>query len=245
VREGRPPEAMRPVHLTVDVLAHPLASCEARVGGTRVIAAVNWEDKCPPHRRGSGEGWVTAEYGLLPAATHTRGVRESVRGRPSGRSQEISRLIGRVARSVVHLPALGERTLIVDCDVLDADGGTRAASLTAAAVALVLADRRLRAQRVVAEPLLRQRFCGVSAGIVDGEPRLDLDYDEDSRAEVDLNVAFAADGRIVEIQGTGERRPVSREELARLLDLAWQGAVALFAAQEAALAGAREEVGEA
>jgi ribonuclease PH len=238
VREGRRADEMREVSLKLDVLRHPLASVEIALGGTRVLCAVTAEDKTPPHQRGSGQGWVTAEYSLLPAATHVRTVRESVRGRPSGRTQEISRLIGRALRSVSDLSALGERTVTVDCDVLDADGGTRVAAVTGASLALELASARLLAQGIVSAPLLRERLAGVSVGVVDGEALLDLDYAEDSRAEVDLNVVLTRGGAFVEIQGTGEAHPFRREDLDRLLELAQRGAKTLFEAQDAALAGA-------
>jgi ribonuclease PH len=231
----RASDALRPVDIRLGVLVHPLASAEIRVGRTRVLCAVTVEDKVPPHRRGTGLGWVTAEYGLLPAATHVRTVRESVRGRPSGRSQEISRLIGRCLRSVTDLAALGERTLTVDCDVLDADGGTRMAAVTGASAALAAAAQRLWAEGTTQTNVLRQQVAGVSVGVVGGERLLDLDYEEDSAAEVDLNVVFSRSGELVEVQGTGEGRPFTRAELEELLELAARGAGILFQAQEAAL----------
>lgn len=228
MRVGRRANELRPVTLTLGVLSHPIASAEIRLGRTRVLCAATIEEKLPPHRRGSGGGWVTAEYGLLPCATHTRSQRESTRGRPAGRSQEISRLIGRVLRAVVDLEALGERTIIIDCDVLDADGGTRVAAVTAASVVLRQVSDRLVTAGIASRPILREGVAGVSVGIVGEAMLLDLDYEEDSQAAVDLNVVFAESGKLVEVQGTGEGRPFSQQELNDLLVLAKMGAEVLF-----------------
>jgi ribonuclease PH len=238
MRIGRGPWELRPVVLTAGVLSHPPGSAEIRLGRTRVLCAATVDDKVPPHVRGSGQGWLTAEYGMLPAATHSRGARESLRGRPAGRTQEISRLIGRALRAVADLTRLSERTVVIDCDVLDADGGTRVAAITGAYVAAQLAVRRLQAEGVVDGPVFREAVAAVSVGVVDGQPLVDLAFEEDSRAEVDLNVVLTESGRLVEVQGTGEARPFTAAELAELVALARRSAEPLFAAQARALAGA-------
>ncbi len=235
---GRAPDQLRPVRIIPDPLEFPEGSALIEQGRTRVLCAVTVEERVPPFLAGTGRGWITAEYGMLPRATPTRSPREAVQGRLSGRTQEIQRLIGRALRAVVDLEKLGERTLIVDCDVLQADGGTRTAAITGAWVALARAVGRLRAQGVLAADPIRQAVAAVSVGIVDGVPLLDLEYAEDSRAEVDLNVVMATDGRLVEIQGTAETEPFGREDLNRLLDLAEAGIRQLLRAQQAALAGA-------
>jgi ribonuclease PH len=196
------------------------------------------DEKVPPHKRGSGEGWVTAEYGMLPRATHTRGDREAARGKQSGRTQEIQRLIGRSLRSVFDLSALGERSILIDCDVLQADGGTRTAAITGAWVALHDAVTWARGQGLVkagVEPIVNS-IAAVSVGIVDGEARLDLHYDDDVAADTDMNVVMTGDGRYVEVQGTAEGEPFERALLDELLALAAQGCAELTELQKAALA---------
>lgn len=222
------------------------------VGDTRVLVAATIEDRVPPFLAGSGKGWMTAEYAMLPRATSTRSQREVTRGRPAGRSAEIQRLIGRSLRSAVDLGALGERTLTLDCDVLQADGGTRTASITAAWTAAVQALSGLYLRRKIERWPLTDQVAAISVGVVDGVPLLDLDAGEDQRAEVDLNVVATTDGRFIEIQGTGEQRPFERAELDRLLELALGGVAELARIQDAALAevnadlaAAREQRGHA
>ena len=236
--DGRAADALRPVSFDVDFTEQPLGSVLCRVGRTWVLCTVCEEVGVPRFLHGSGRGWVTAEYAMLPGATDTRGGREVSRGRPSGRSQEIQRLIGRSLRAVVDFEALGERTLWVDCDVLQADGGTRCASITGASVALQIAAARLVARGEVARSPLRDSVAAVSVGIVDGEVRLDLPYEEDSRAAVDMNVVATGTGRFVEVQGTGEDGTFSPEELAQLTTLALRGTTELARLQAEAVAKA-------
>jgi len=218
--DGRRSDELRRVSITPDYLRHPEGSALIQVGETKVICTASFESKPPPWRRGTGKGWITSEYGMLPRATTERNSREASKGRPSGRTQEIQRLIGRSLRAVVDLAKLGECTIWIDCDVMDADGGTRTASICGAFVALVLALRALKDKgRIPAVPV-RDFVAATSVGVVDGEALLDLNYAEDSRAEVDMNVVRTAGGRFVEIQGTAESSPFDHEELARLLTLA-------------------------
>jgi ribonuclease PH len=198
-----------------------------------VLCTASVEDKVPPHKRGSGEGWVTAEYGMLPRATSTRMQREASSGKVGGRTQEIQRLIGRSLRSVTNLPALGERTIWIDCDVIQADGGTRTASITGAFVALALALEKLRERDIVRTIPLSDYVAATSVGIVDREPLLDLAYDDDSRADVDMNIVKTGDGRFIEVQGTAEAVPFGREALMALLDLADHGIGQLIDKQRA------------
>ena len=221
--DGRADDVLRPVRFEVDYTEHPLGSVLCRVGRTWVLCTVCEEDGVPRFLQGRGRGWVTAEYSMLPGATDTRGGRESTRGRPSGRTQEIQRLIGRSLRAVVDFEALGERTLWVDCDVLQADGGTRCASITGASVALSIAGGRLLARGEVVRNPVRESVAAVSVGLVEGSPRLDLPYDEDSRAEVDMNVVVTGGGRFVEVQGTAEQGTFSPAELGQLTELALRG----------------------
>ena len=233
---GRAPDALRDVSLTLGFARHAEGSCLIRMGGTEVLCAASVEARVPPFLRNSGQGWVTAEYGMLPRATHTRGDREAARGKQSGRTQEIQRLIGRSLRAVVDRSLMGEMSITLDCDVLNADGGTRCAAITGSWVALALALRHLRRMNVIkADPLIGQ-VAAVSCGIVEGTPVLDLDYAEDSNAEADANfvlTAPAADGPagIVEIQATAEKRAFEETQFAALLGLARQGTAALYAAQ--------------
>ena len=206
------------------------------MGFTRVLCTASVEDRVPPFLKGTGRGWVTAEYGMLPRATHTRGSREAATGKQSGRTQEIQRLIGRSLRSVTRLDVLGERQITIDCDVLQADGGTRCASITGAMVALADAFTWLRSQGKLAADPVRDFVAAVSVGLVNGEAVLDLDYAEDSGGDTDMNVVMTGSGRFVEVQGTAEGEPFSREQLAQLLDLASEGISQLIALQRTALA---------
>lgn len=208
-----------------------------KLGNTQVLCAASVEESVPPFLRGSGRGWVTAEYGMLPRSTQTRSEREGLRGRVKGRSQEIQRLIGRSLRAVTDLEKLGERTVVIDCDVLQADGGTRCASITGGFVALALAVDWLLAKKLIAENPLREYVAAVSVGRVSGRNLLDLDYSEDREAEVDCNVVMTESGRLVEVQGTAEGAPFSRRELNQMLTLADRGIQELFRWQRKVLAG--------
>jgi len=232
---GRAPDALRDVSFTTGFSHHAEGSCLIRMGGTEVLCAASVEGRVPPFLRGKGEGWVTAEYGMLPRATHTRGDREAARGKQSGRTQEIQRLIGRSLRAVVDRKALGEMTVTLDCDVLNADGGTRCAAITGAWVALSLALRSLEAARVIARSPLTGQVAAVSCGLVAGAAVLDLDYAEDSSADADANFVLVGDGGIVEIQGTAERAPFTDAQFAELMRLARVGTEQLYALQRAAL----------
>ena len=229
--DQRLPSQLRPVVITPDYQLHAEGSVLIEVGRTRVICAASVEDRVPPFMRGSGKGWVTAEYGMLPRATTTRSTREASTGKVGGRTQEIQRLIGRSLRAVTMLPALGERTIWVDCDVIQADGGTRTASITGAFVALVLALGKLRASGAISKVPVTDYVAATSVGVVDGTALLDLAYDEDSRADVDMNVVKTGDGRFVEVQGTAEGEPFSRDALDGLLELASRGVTELVARQ--------------
>ncbi|MBM3775872.1 MAG: ribonuclease PH [Acidobacteria bacterium] len=234
VRAGnRKAGELRAVEITPGFLQTAEGSVLLRVGNTRVVCAASVEDGVPQFLRGSGKGWVTAEYSMLPRATVQRTPREVSRGRPSGRTHEIQRLIGRSLRAVVDLKALGERSILVDCDVLQADGGTRTASITGAFVALALAMQALQQSRVIRRMPLRDYVAATSAGIVDGEALLDLDYEEDSRAGVDMNVVMTGRGELVEVQATAEQEPFSREQMSDLLGLAQVGIAELIGFQKA------------
>jgi ribonuclease PH len=234
--DGRAPAEMRPVTIETGVARHAEGSALVSFGHTKVLCAASVEDRVPPFLKGTGSGWVTAEYGMLPRATHTRSAREAAQGKQGGRTLEIQRLIGRSLRSVTELRGLGERTLTLDCDVLQADGGTRCAGITGACVALALALARLcRDGRIPRWPL-RETVAAVSVGLCAGQPVLDLAYEEDSEADVDCNVVGTASGQYVEIQGTAERRPFSDAQLGELLGLARQGLTRLRALQAEALA---------
>jgi ribonuclease PH len=232
--DGRGPGQLRPVTLTLGVQKWAEGSCRIRVGDTDVLCAATIADRVPPHLRGKGTGWVTAEYSMLPRATAERTERESVKGRLGGRTHEIQRLIGRSLRGVVDLGRLGERTVTVDCDVLVADGGTRTASITGGYVALAAALMTYGMERLIVS-----KIAAVSVGIVEGIPYLDLDYSEDSRAEVDFNVVGTDKGTYVELQGTAEGRPFDRAAVDGLLDLAHRGLERLFEIQGEALATVR------
>src|SRR2546423_2054213 len=231
--DGRSPSDPRPTTITPGFLAHAEGSVLIEVGRTKVICTASIEDRVPPFLRNTGKGWVTAEYGMLPRATSTRTQREASTGKVGGRTQEIQRLIGRSLRSVTNLPALGERTVWIDCDVIQADGGTRTASITGAFVALALALEKMREREMIKTIPLADYVAAISVGIVDGEPLLDLAYEDDSRAEVDMNVVKTGNGRFIEVQGTAEAMPFGRDALDQLLDLADQGITQLIEKQRA------------
>ncbi len=233
---GRAHDALRPVRLQRGYTCHAEGSVLVAFGQTQVLCTASVEERVPPHKRGSGEGWVTAEYGMLPRSTHTRSDREAAKGKQSGRTQEIQRLIGRSLRTVFDLKALGERTLHLDCDVLQADGGTRTAAITGAFVAAQDAVTWLLAQGKIAASPIRDHVAAVSVGIVQGVPLLDLEYTEDSSCDTDMNVVMTGRGGFVEVQGTAEGEAFSREHLDVMLSLASQGIGQLVAAQKAALA---------
>jgi ribonuclease PH len=234
--EGRALDALRPVTITRGWLDHAEGSVLVEFGRTRVLCAASVTVGVPRWRKGSGLGWVTAEYAMLPRATHTRSDRESVKGRIGGRTHEISRLVGRSLRAAIDYKALGENTIVIDCDVLQADGGTRTAAITGAYVALADAVSYLRGRGALAGEPLVTSVSAVSVGILDGSARLDLEYVEDVKAETDMNVVCTGDGRFVEVQGTAEGQPFDRAELDALLDLAGRGCAQLTRLQEQALA---------
>jgi ribonuclease PH len=229
--DGRQSDALRPVTITTNVNKYAEGSALISMGDTRVLCTASVEERVPPFLRDTGTGWVTAEYSMLPRATATRSVREAARGRLGGRTQEIQRLIGRSLRSVVELPRLGERTIYLDCDVLQADGGTRTAAITGAYVALYLAIQQLLRDQVP----LKDFVAAVSVGMIDGTPYLDLDYHEDSSSEVDMNIVMTGSGQLVEVQGTAEGEPFSQDHLLQMLTLARQGIARLVEFQQAAL----------
>jgi ribonuclease PH len=235
---GRAADALRPVRLTRHYTRYAEGSVLVEFGETKVLCTASVEEKVPPHKRGSGEGWVTAEYGMLPRATHTRGDREAARGKQSGRTQEIQRLIGRSLRCVFDLGALGERTIALDCDVIQADGGTRTAAITGAYVAAHDAVSWLLAQGKITTSPIKDAVAAISVGIVNGVPLLDLEYTEDSACDTDMNVVMTGAGGFVELQGTAEGVAFTRAEMNALLDLAEKGIGELLAAQKAALAAA-------
>ncbi|MDR3088048.1 MAG: ribonuclease PH [Azoarcus sp.] len=234
---GRKPGELRPVRITRNYARHAEGSALIEFGDTWVLVTASVEERVPGFLRGRGQGWLTAEYGMLPRSTHTRSAREAAKGKQSGRTQEIQRLIGRSLRAALDLGALGERQIIVDCDVLQADGGTRTASITGACVAVHDALSRLVAEGKLAAHPQRDLIAAVSIGIYRGVPVLDLDYAEDSDCDTDMNVVMTASGGIVEVQGTAESQPFSRVELNTMLDLAGEGIERLFHCQRAALAG--------
>jgi ribonuclease PH len=231
--DGRRFDELRTTAIELDPVAYAEGSCLIATGNTRVLCAASVQESLPDWREASGRGWVTAEYGMLPRSTHTRTARERTGAR--GRTQEIQRLIGRSLRSVTDLAALGPRTIILDCDVLQADGGTRTASITGASVALARACRHLVAEGLLPRNPMREMVAAVSVGIHEGTPVLDLDYHEDSRAQVDMNLVATEGGRLVEVQGTAEGDPFSRQELDELLELGMDGIGALIMAQKRAL----------
>jgi len=232
---GRKPDQLRAIRITRHYTRHAEGSVLMEFGDTRVICTASVLNQQPPHLKGSPQGWVTAEYGMLPRSTDTRTDREAARGKQSGRTQEIQRLIGRALRSVVDLGKLGERTIQVDCDVIQADGGTRTAAITGAFVALSDAAAMLLKGRLIASSPVRDHVAAVSVGVYEGTPVLDLDYAEDSRCDTDMNVVMTGSGGLVEVQGTAEGHAFSRAELNAMLDLAERGVRELVAAQRAAL----------
>ncbi len=231
----RQPNQLREVRITRGYTRHAEGSVLIEFGDTKVVCTVSTEDKVPPFLKGKGQGWLTAEYGMLPRATNTRSDREAARGKQSGRTQEIQRLIGRALRAVVDLSSLGERTLQIDCDVIQADGGTRTAGITGAFVAVHDAVGRLLEKNLLAATPILDFVAAVSVGIYRGVPVLDLDYDEDSACDTDMNVVMTGSGGLVEVQGTAEGKPFSRAEMDAMFDLAQQGIAQLIAAQKAAL----------
>lgn len=235
MREKRAADELRPIKIQLDYLDYADGSAFLEMGKTRVVAAATIDDKVPPFLKGLGSGWVTAEYGMLPCSTEKRNIRERTQGRISGRSQEIQRLIGRALRAATDLESLGERTIIVDCDVIQADGGTRVASVTVGCVALALALKKLLDQKAIDKMPLRHLVCGVSVGMIEGRYLLDLDYSEDSQASVDMNVVETDDGHLVEVQASAEKAPFSRKDLSTLLRLADKGVKELIQIQKAAL----------
>jgi ribonuclease PH len=237
----RGPADLRPVRFTRRFTRHAEGSVLVEMGETRVLCTASVEEKVPPFLKGKGRGWVTAEYGMLPRATNTRGGREAAQGKQSGRTQEIQRLIGRSLRAVVDLGALGERQVTLDCDVLQADGGTRCASITGAMVALADAVAGLKSQGLVKDDPIRDFVAAVSVGIVEGKPVLDLDYAEDSACGTDMNVVMTGAGHFVEVQGTAEGEPFTRVQMGQLLDLASAGIARLIGLQRQALASKAED----
>src|SRR5579872_6261917 len=234
--DHRPSHELRPTTLTPDYMPNAEGSVFIETGRTRVICTASVEDRVPPFLRNTGKGWVTAEYGMLPRATNTRTQREASAGKVGGRTQEIQRLIGRSLRAVTNLTSIGERTIWIDCDVIQADGGTRTASITGAFVALALAFEKLRARDVIRTIPLSDYVAATSVGIVDGEVLLDLAYEDDSRAEVDMKIVKTGDGRFIEVQGTAEAIPFGRDALLQLLDLADVG-IKQLVEKQAALIG--------
>ena len=235
--DGRRPDQLRPVRFTRRFTRHAEGSVLVEFGDTRVLCTASVEERVPGFLRGKGQGWVTAEYGMLPRATHTRSDREAARGKQSGRTQEIQRLIGRSLRAVTDLGALGERSIHIDCDVLQADGGTRTAAITGAWVALADAGEWLVGEGLLAANPVRDSVAAVSVGIHEGQAILDLDYPEDSACDTDMNIVMTGSGGIIEVQGTAEGNAFTREELRQLMDLAEHGIAQLAAAQKAARAG--------
>ncbi len=233
--DGRQHDQMRPVRITKNYLVTPEGSALIEVGNTRVLCTASIEESVPPFLRGGGKGWVTAEYAMLPRATSTRTPREVTKGRASGRTHEIQRLIGRSLRSVIDLSALGERSVVLDCDVLQADGGTRTAAITGAFVALSLALKQLVQYKVLKSMPLREYIAATSVGMVDSTPLLDLCYEEDSRADVDMNVVMTGSGHFVELQATAEKTPFDDAQLASLIALGRKGVLDLIAIQKQAL----------
>lgn len=234
--DGRDAAELRPVKMTPGYLPYAEGSVLIEMGNTRVVCSASLEERVPPFLRNSGQGWLTAEYSMLPRATQTRTPREIGRGGPSGRTHEIQRLIGRSLRAVADMKALAERTISIDCDVLQADGGTRTAAITGAYVAFALANQRLLASGKISKPAVTNQVAAVSVGVVENIALLDLKYDEDSRAEVDMNVVCTGDGRFIEIQGTAEREPFSRSQMDQLLILAAGGIETLIGLQKAIIA---------
>ena len=235
--DGRAANALRKVNIKTDFMEYAEGSCLLEIGNTKVICTASVEDGVPPFLRGKGEGWVTAEYGMLPRSCKSRVPRESSKGKAGGRTHEIQRLIGRSMRSVVDMKALGERTIWLDCDVLQADGGTRCAGITGSFISLCLALDQMKKRGVFNKIPVREFVAAVSVGMVDSKSCLDLNYDEDSRAEVDMNVIMTGSGKFVEVQGTAEREPFTRSDMDDMIKLAKKGIDGLIEKQKAALKG--------
>ncbi len=233
--DGRASDELRPARITPGFLPYAEGSVLIEMGNTRVVCAASLEDRVPPFLRNSGQGWLTAEYAMLPRATQTRTGREIGRGGPSGRTHEIQRLIGRSLRAIADMKALGERTITIDCDVLQADGGTRTAAITGAYVAFALASKHLLKLGKISRSLTTDQVAAISVGIVNNTALLDLKYDEDSRAEVDMNVVCTGDGRFIELQGTAEREPFSRAQMDEMVALGVRGIEALICMQKEAI----------
>jgi len=232
---GRAFDELRAISLETGVTRYAEGSCLAKFGNTHVLCTASWEKGVPGWMKGKGAGWVTGEYGMLPRATHTRGRREAAAGKQSGRTQEIQRLIGRSMRSVIDLAALGENTITIDCDVVQADGGTRTASITGGFVALAIACRYLQTEGVIKANPIQKQAAAISVGLFQNHPVLDVDYPEDSGGEADMNVVMSSDGGFIEVQGTGEARPMTRAEVEAMIVLAEKGCNELFAAQRKAI----------
>ncbi len=228
---ARASNQLRDISIEPAILTHALGSCLIKFGNTHVICSVNYETTVPPFLRGQNQGWITAEYGMLPSATNQRTKREAIQGKQSGRTQEIQRLIGRSLRCAIDLKALGERQLVIDCDVINADGGTRVAAITGSYIALHLAVRTLMAKKILKINPLTNQIAAISCGIYQGQPIVDLDYLEDSNAEVDANFIFASNGNIIEIQTTAEKEPFSESQFNDMLKLAKNASVELFQLQ--------------
>ncbi|GIO12560.1 ribonuclease PH [Cohnella xylanilytica] len=241
--DGRQPSELRPFAVTLHPNKYAEGSVLIEMGDTKVLCTATIDEKVPPFLKGQGKGWVTAEYSMLPRATQTRNQRESIKGKLGGRTMEIQRLIGRALRSVVNLEALGERTITLDCDVLQADGGTRTTSITGAFIALALAVHKLSVAGKLARYPLTDYLASVSVGVLGGQALLDLNYEEDSKAKVDMNVVMTGGGAFVEVQGTGEESPFSRDEMNRMLELAEAGIGRLVALQKEALGEAGARIG--
>ena len=239
--DGRAANELRVVKITPGYLPYAEGSVLIEMGQTRVICSASVDERVPPFLRNKGQGWVTAEYAMLPRATQQRTARETGRGGPSGRTHEIQRLIGRSLRAVADMTVLGERTITLDCDVLQADGGTRTAAVTGAYVALALANQRLLRSNRISRSLITNQVAAISVGIVGNTPLLDLKYDEDSKAEVDMNIVCTGDGRFIEVQGTAERQPFSQAQLDQLLALATTGIKTLIDVQRGAIAAAESQ----
>ena len=242
--DGRANDQMRPIRITTDFICHANGSVLMECGRTKVICTATMEDRVPPFLKGTGKGWITGEYAMIPASTQVRKVRESSRGKVEGRTQEIQRLIGRSLRSVVNLDGMGERTIWIDCDVIQADGGTRTASITGSFVALVYCIQRMLQQGILKKSPIHSHVAAVSVGIHDGNTILDLCYDEDSHAKVDMNIVMTDKGEFVEVQGTGEESPFSREDLLQLLKLGQAGIQRMILAQKEAMGALCDLVGD-
>ena len=234
--DGRKADELRPVKITRGTMKYPEGSALIEMGETKVICTATIEESVPPFLRETGKGWITAEYSMLPRSTKSRNTRDAVRGRVGGRSQEIQRIVGRALRAVVNMDKLGERTIIVDCDVFQADGGTRTASITGAFVALTDAVQYLLRDGILQENPIIDFVAAVSVGMIDGKAVLDLNYEEDSKAELDMNVAMTASRLLVEVQGTAERKPFSKDELSQMINIAEKGILRLIAKQKEILA---------